>query len=541
MANDSGYVPISGSDRQPLADAVEAGPADGQQQIHVTVVLKAPASAGPQLPPDAVSARLGQRRYLTRAELAESSAASEETVERVRLFAQEHGLTVEDVDRVRRSVTLSGPVDAFSDAFRVQLRIYRTPQLTYRGRQGPVHIPAELEGSVEAVLGLDNRPQARPHLRQPRTPAPDNGTAATSFFPPQIARFYDFPEHVDGSGQCVGILEFVTPTDPQDPGSPRGAGYRIGELQAYFAELGVSPAPEVIGVSVDGAENTPGTNPDVDVEVMLDIEVVSSIAPGAKIVVYFAPNTSRGFVDAVKAAVHDETNNPSALSISWGGPEQEAWTGQTRRSLEAAFESAARVGMTVLAAAGDDGSNDRVGDGMAHADYPASSPYVLGCGGTRITVGGDRITEEVTWDDQGAGGGGVSELFGLPSYQQGVGVPLSANRPHRAGRGVPDVAADASPLSGYRIRLNDGDEQPVGGTSAVAPLLCALVALVNEGTGTPMGFANPILYHVARIEGVFQDVTEGNNGDYQAGAGWDACTGLGSPNGSELLSALRQQ
>ncbi len=399
---------------------------------------------------------------------------------------------------------------------------------------------AELEDSVEAVLGLDNRPQVRPQLRRLTVPHADGGNGATSFFPPQIARLYNFPRNVDGSGQCVGIVEFLTRSDPQDPTSPRGAGYRIEELQAYFAELGVSPVPDVISVSVDGAQNTPGINPDVDVEVMLDIEVVASIAPGAKIVVYFAPNTSRGFVDAIEAAVHDEANNPTALSISWGGPEQEAWTGQTRRSLEAAFRSAARVGMTVLAASGDDGSNDRVGDGMAHADYPASSPYVLGCGGTRITVGSDAITREVCWNDHGAGGGGVSELFSLPSYQQTADVPPSSNQPHKRGRGVPDVAADASPLSGYRIRLNDGDEQPVGGTSAVAPLLSALVALLNQATGTPIGFANPMLYQAAHINGVFRDITEGTNGAYQAAPGWDACSGLGSLNGSELLKALRQ-
>ncbi len=540
MATDSSYVPIEGSDRQPLADAVDAGLVDGQQEIHVTVMLKGPEPPDPELSADAESARLGQRHYLTRAELAELGAAPEEAVERVRRFAQQHGLRVEDADRVRRSVALSGPVDAFNDAFRTQLRMYRTPHVTYRGRQGPLHVPAELRDSVEAVLGLDNRPQVRPHVRRLAAPHADGGNGATSFFPPQIARLYDFPRDVDGSGQCVGIVEFVTRNDPQDPTSPRGAGYRIEELQAYFAELGVSPAPDVISVSVDGAQNTPGINPDVDVEVMLDIEVVASIAPGARVVVYFAPNTSRGFVDAIRAAVHDGTNNPSALSISWGGPEQEAWTGQTRRALEAAFRSAARVGLTVLAASGDDGSNDRVGDGMAHADYPASSPYVLGCGGTRITVGDGLITREICWNDRGAGGGGVSELFGLPSYQQGAGVPPSSNEPHNVGRGVPDVAADASPLSGYRIRLNDGSEQPVGGTSAVAPLLCALVALLNQSTGTPIGFANPILYQLAHVEGVFRDITEGTNGAYRAAPGWDACSGLGSVNGTGLLEALRK-
>jgi kumamolisin len=164
-------------------------------------------------------------------------------------------------------------------------------------------------------------------------------------------------------------------------------------------------------------------------------------------------------------------------------------------------------------------------------DFPASSPHVLACGGTELIGSGTTITEEVVWNDQaeggGASGGGFSVLFPLPSWQSSAGVSGT-------GRGVPDVAGDASPESGYNI-LVDGEKQVVGGTSAVAPLWAALITLINQQKGTPVGFVNESLYEDAAD---FHDITQGNNGAFSAGPGWDACTGLGSPNGAEIAAAL---
>ncbi len=327
-----------------------------------------------------------------------------------------------------------------------------------------------------------------------------------------------------GSGQCIAIIEL-------------GGGLRRQDLAAYFTALGI-PAPKVVAVSVDGAKSHPTGPNGPDGEVMLDIEVAGAVSPGASIAVYFAPNTDRGFLDAVTAAIHDTVNRPSVISISWGGAESR-WTGQAMQAMDQAFQDAALVGVTVLCAAGDDGSGDSVTDGLAHVDFPASSPHVVACGGTRLIGSPASISDERTWNDEpggGATGGGISDVFDLPAYQSRAAVPASANPGGRIGRGVPDLSGDASPASGYAIRV-DGRQMVVGGTSAVAPLMAALVVQLNEKLATSVGFLNPLLYAIP--PGTFRDITSGGNGAYTAGPGWDACTGLGRPDGAALLAALR--
>jgi len=277
--------------------------------------------------------------------------------------------------------------------------------------------------------------------------------------------------------------------------------------------------------------------------VMLDIEVAGAIAPAAKIVVYFAPNTDQGFLDAITTAVHDSTNQPSVISISWGSAESN-WTAQAMTNFDEAFQSAAAMGVTVCVASGDNGSSDGVNDGNNHVDFPASDPFVLGCGGTTLQASNEQIVNETVWNDQssggGATGGGVSDVFALPSWQNGFDVPEPTVQ--AGGRGVPDVSGDADPNTGYNI-LVDGESGVFGGTSAVAPLWAGLVArlnqqLANQQTGKSIGFLNPLIYTQA-VEGEgFHDVTEGSNGAFSAGPGWDACTGLGSPDGVPLGTAL---
>ena len=378
-----------------------------------------------------------------------------------------------------------------------------------------VRVPDWLAPAVVAVLGLDTRPVVRPHIRFAAAPA-------VSYTPLQLSQLYQFPTGVDGSGQCAAILEF-------------GGGYQGADLRQYFADLGV-PAPTVIVVSVDGGANSPTGDPSsADGEVALDVEVVGGIAPGARIVVYFAPNTDQGFADAILAAVHDEDNQPSIISISWGVPE-DSWTTQARNAVNQAFTAAATMGITVLAASGDNGSSDGVDDGEAHVDFPASSPMVVGCGGTTLQASGERITSEVVWNGGatgGATGGGVSALFAVPTYQRAIN-PVSANPGRKPGRGVPDVSGNGDPATGYDV-LVDGQSIVVGGTSAVAPLWAGLLALVQQRLDAAVGPLLPSMYTDATT---FRDITTGNNGAYRAEAGWDACTGLGSPNGTALLGAL---
>jgi len=272
--------------------------------------------------------------------------------------------------------------------------------------------------------------------------------------------------------------------------------------------------------------------------VLLDIEVVGAIAPSAKIAVYFAPNTDQGFLDAITTAVHDSVRKPSVVSISWGGAES-TWTAQSLTAYDQAFQDAGLLGVTVCCASGDDGSADGVTDGAAHVDFPASSPNVLACGGTRLVSSNGKITSEVVWNSgggNGASGGGVSDNFPLPAYQAAANVPVSVNPTHFKGRGVPDVAGDADPATGYQIRV-DGKSAVFGGTSAVAPLWAALIALINQQLGKHVGFLNTALY--TKGASGLHDITSGTNGAYNAGTAWDACTGLGSPSGQALLTALK--
>jgi kumamolisin len=408
-------------------------------------------------------------------------------------------------------------------AFGTDLACYKIADTghTFRGRTGTISIPTELEGLVVAVVGLDDRPVAKPHFRRKKKQA-----ASTTFTPPQVASLYNYPTGVTGEGQTVAIIEL-------------GGGYSTTDLQTYFKSLGVSE-PNVTAVSVDGGKNTPGS--DADGEVMLDIEVVGAIATGANIAVYFAPNTDQGFLDAITDAVHDTTRKPSVVSISWGGPE-DSWTQQSLTAMNGALQDAATLGVTVTAAAGDDGSTDGAADGKLHVDFPSSSPFALACGGTTLKGSGGKISSETVWNEiannEGATGGGVSIEFPLPTYQSSAQVPKQPQTNY-VGRGVPDVAGNADPSTGYQVRV-DGQNQVVGGTSAVAPLWAALVALMNEQLGKNVGFLNATLYGLGEAD--FRDITSGNNDDshlgyYSAKAGWDPCTGLGTPNGTALLNAI---
>lgn len=496
-------VAVGGSDRARV-DATRLGPADPDAATTVTVYLRGDD------PPE------GTR--MTREEWAAGHGARSEDVAALERFASGHTLRVDAVDLARRAVVVSGRVGDLSEAFGVALGAYRDAEgREFRGREGALTVPAELGPVVQAVVGLDERPQARAQSRPASVPT-------AGYSPVDVAGAYRFPPGTDGTGQTVGIVEL-------------GGGYRPADLAAYFAGLGI-PEPAVAAVAVDGGSNAPGAPNGPDGEVMLDIEVIGAVAPGARVVVYFAPNTDQGFIDAVSTAVHDTTNKPSAVSISWGGPES-TWTAQAAQQMEAVFAQAATLGVTVTCASGDNGSTDGLADGAQHADFPASAPHALACGGTRLTITAGAAASEVVWDELPAGGGGtgggISDLFPLPSYQASAGVPPSANPGGRVGRGVPDVAGDADPQTGYRVRV-DGQDAVIGGTSAVAPLWAGLVARLNQALGRDVGDLHDAIY---RAPGAFNDITSGNNGAYRAGPGWDPCTGLGSPDGTELLAALR--
>jgi kumamolisin len=481
--------------------------------MRVTIVLRR-ASAKHKF---AAALKPGDRQ--DRAAYAASHGADADDAAAIEKFAHAYGLTVVERHDASRRLIFSGPASAMEEAFGVKLKLSPNgadPSLDYRSFDGPIQLPADIHPSVMAVLGLDNRPIAKPHFRKSTLSRTPLAAPAGTFTAPQLAQFYNFPTGVTGTGQTIAILEL-------------GGGYTPSDLDTYFSSLGLV-TPPVTAVSVDDGQNSPGQ--DADGEVELDIEVAGSIAPGAAIAVYFAPNTDQGFSDAIAQAVHDTTRNPSVLSISWGGPE-ESWSQQALNAMSAALEDAASLGVTVTVAAGDNGSSDGVDDGASHVDFPASSPYALACGGTTATVQNGKLSETV-WNGEGATGGGVSTIFPLPVYQANSRVPVQVNTGF-AGRGVPDVAGNADPDTGYNI-IVDGQPQVIGGTSAVAPLWAGLVALLNQKLGANLGYFHAKLYAI--MPPVLNDVTSGSNGAYSAEPGWDACTGLGTPDGLDLESAL---
>ena len=537
---------LPGSERVALRQAAAQTrvPAPPSNRITVSVIVrrKTPLKA----------ANCTGKERLTRAQYRQRHSADPAAVKLVRAFAKEYGLAVSPntPGAELRTIKLTGTVAAMQRAFGVTLIHQSIDGATYRIQEGSITLPAQLVGPVEAVLGLDNRPQAQPHFRifgqtgditakhaqaggfaKPHfgnAIRPHAASANISYTPPQVAQLYQFPPNATANGQTIGIIEL-------------GGGYTTADLATYFQSLG-QKAPKVSAVLVDGAKNSPTNADSADGEVMLDIEVAASVAPGAHIVVYFTPNTDQGFIDAVATAVHDTKNNPSVISISWGAPES-AWAAQSLTTLDAACQSAAALGITIIVAAGDNGSTDGATDGQNHVDFPASSPHVLACGGTKLQGSGPVISSEVVWNElatnEGATGGGVSNFFPIPSWQSSANVP----KPTAAGggRGVPDVSGNADPSTGYVIRV-DGQNMVIGGTSAVAPLWAGLIALANAQNGNSAGLIQPAIY-AAKGKAAFRDITSGTNYSgtpvgFKAGLGWDACTGLGSPIVTKLTTII---
>jgi kumamolisin len=500
-----------------------------------------PAVSADALPPSkvlALAVYLRHRRQMRRpgsgvdlAELSTRVSRKELEAERrrilqrplkqVRRFAERHGMKVGKVDFLSRCVTLRAKVVDAERAFATKLR---RADSAAGGGHYPTRrprLPAQLSKIVHSVLGLDTRPMLG-RLRGHAGPTGGNG-----LYPSQIARLYGMATPGRGAGQCIAVIE-------------PGGGYDIADIRTACRAMRV-PVPRISDVNV-GGRNALGANAQFDKEVALDLQVIAGVAPEARIVVYFTETSEPGLVAGIVKAVHDDKNRPNVIVVTWGEPET-FWLSrapEARKGLDAALQDAIRLGITVVATAGDDLATERMNDGHAHVNYPGSSPYVLGCGGTLMTLdaAGTAIADEVVWNEGMRGtGGGISDIYAVPSYQSSVTLPASRND-SKQRRGVPDVAAAAAEKNGYRIALR-GAEIVASGTSAVAPLWGAFIALVNEQRGEPLGFVNGRLYQNPTL---LRQITSGNNMaggiGYAAGPGWNACTGLGVPIGPALIAAL---
>lgn len=525
---------LLGSRRRPMPGALAIRRSSPNYRIEITVCMRAPERESNkevlwQLIGEDEEQPSRNRDWLARREYKKHFGAVDKDLKLLRDFAEEFDLQWVGEEAGGRVVRLNGKIKDIEEAFDTELEIYASPAGEFRGRRGKLYPPKPVHGIIEGVFGLDKSEQVDPFVND----RPPRRSIAGTWLE-ETAKRYCFPKHLKGRDQCIGILEF-------------GGGISPADFNRYFEHLGILHPPEVEFKYINRARGIPGIDFEDDREVALDVEVAGSVAPRAKIVVYFAPNNSRGFIHALCAAIHDTENSPTILCISWGETE-DWWTPMARSCVNRFLCEAACMGITICAASGDDGvATDK--DGYARVTFPASSPFVLACGGTAFDG-----REEVVWHEEGisASGGGESDFLERPKWQHVNPSPCSPPRrvpsrrcPDLPGRLIPDVAALSNRV--YSIIAGGSYINAVGGTSASAALWAGLTARLNEGLcklgKRRVGYLTPYLYRLHYLQHTFNDITRGNNdqfsiGGYYAHQRWDACTGWGSPNGEKLLEAL---
>jgi len=522
---------------QPRAEEPDAG-----QRIAVTVVVRSRAGD------DEIAAALAalakrlphERPVLSYEEHAQRYGSTAQDLAAVQTFAAAHGLEVTEASAARRVVELSGTLATFAEAFAVRFRLFDSPRRVFRSHTGPVAVPRELHGVIEDVIGLDDRP-----LLLPWAAAAGGGLDRLSYVDPRtLAAHYQFPSGATGAGQCIGVLQF-------------GGGYTESDLETYFSLRGIT-MPQIALVTLGGQTNQPadratilqcgqclgvvpvGVGDVVDLqslaalssfECTMDLQLLGTLAPGARLVTYMAPETPRGQYLAFSTAIFDPANAPAVINCSWGGPESEI-PRNNAISLDRLFQHAALKGVTICVSSGDFGDGT-VRYGKPTPQFPATSPYVLSCGGTSVSA---DLSRETSWYEVSpnlpgpmSGGGGFSQVFAIPDWQKAAGTGS-------AWRGYPDIAAKADVVGGYDVVIS-GLDLAMGGTSAAAPLWAALAALLNERLGKPVGLLGPHLYTQPFAQAV-RDITKSGGGPCTPTPGWDMCTGLGVPVGTALLAAL---
>ncbi len=498
-------VPLPGTERAIWPGSRKADSVSADSEVLLTAWLR--PRRGGDLDEDAART-LGsvaplRRTYATRSTLKGQTDADPADVAVLQRYCEGLGITVGNSHW--RSVTVSGSIDRLIDAFGATVAIFEDEgQRRFRHRSGALHVPPEIVAIVRGIFGLHQWPRSRKltSLQRSVTPLKARDVVARYAFPPG-----------DGSGQTVGVLQL-------------NGVFNAADFDRCMAAQKLTP-PVPIVKRVDNAVVEHELETVKDLEAALDVQIIASLAPGARVVVYEAPNDERGFLDAVRTALFDDELAPSVLSISYGWPEH-LWTPVALAILDELFAVAALLGVSVFCASGDNGAElDAAGN--AHVLAPASSPFAIACGATEITA----ANAERAWKKTG---GGFSERFATPAWQTVAGSSAS-HYGVPAGRGVPDVAAQQTP--GYYGILN-GVELAMGGTSAVAPMWAALAARINAHLGTPIGFFSPLLYERSH-HGLFHSITEGSNDRFGAGAPWNPCTGLGVPIGSAIADALGAQ
>jgi kumamolisin len=520
---------------------------DVEETISVTIVVRSISSSQKRQDLLKSSAFPFSNPHLSAKDFIYFHGAKASDLELVKKFARANGFRILEASRAKRCVIVSGTMSQFSRAFQVGFTSHQHEGETYRSFQKQIQLPRSLDGVVDAIFGLENRTLMTHHAFS------HSHLAEHEIGPEEVMKAYSFPMNVNGEGQRIAIIEL-------------GGGFYHDDIQQYFKKLGTKQ-PEIQVVEIDGQRNDPGSRDAIKkildsmnahpakatattaddkaeatkalwtIETTLDVELAGSFANGAKIIVYFASNNAQGKYHALTTALTNEKFPPTLISCSWGATEA-TLPEDFMHVFDQVLQDAAFRGVTVCFSSGDRGE-DPGKDGEPRAHFPASSPHVISCGGTHWML--SAAQKEVVWSEKMPygivqSGGGVSKNFAAPDWQSSSGVEWKTKM---KGRGLPDVAGKADMASGYGMVVG-GYSVAMGGTSSVAPLWTGLVARLNQELGENVGYLTPFLYQDC-CGSAFHDVTEGNNGThFQAWPGWDACTGLGSPNGANLLSALKQ-
>lgn len=511
------------------SDARHVGSCDPEENFVFTILIRRS--------PDAVPAdfdsltRVKQR--MSEEEFIEKHGAHPEQIDAVVAWLERNGMTVVSTHIAAKQIKASATASVAAHVFRIGLKNYTRKGHTFRGHSEPIHVPDEIASYVEHIVGLDNQPIELPKRASVAITEPHT----TNIFPPNtttvrvdtICSLYNFP-NVTSTGQTIAIIN----------GSDNA--YNPADITQYFANFTSAPTPTIVNVQPpSGFTGTPAPN-----EPNLDICVAGSAAPGAVLALYAPPFpfTVQGTIDVITRIVHPHGGDPVCSVMSWSAFFEDH---PQYIPMMASLQDAAAYGVTTVISSGDWAcANPTFSKTVAGGTFP----WVLCVGGTTLgNISGSTFTEWL-WnaDPDSGGGGGVSTLYPVPSYQANAGLnPINVinNLP---GRGVPDISGYAFG-GGYNIPVNGVVTQGAG-TSAAAPLIAALIARCNTLNGHNCGFINPILYNRPYSTGAIRDINPGNtvNGPqtssirgfpgYPVTNGWDAATGWGVPIGTAFQALL---
>jgi len=533
--------PLVGHTVPALAHAAALRPTDPTRQLQLTVSLQPrnQAQLTDLLRQQRDAHAAGVRAYLTPEQYSQQFGPTQASVDAVTAFLRSQGLQVADVSANHLLVHASGTVADVERAFQVQLQDYQLDGRTVHAPMGDPSVPTALAGVIRGVIGLDDAVKQHPHLQRATHRSDVGSGPGGGYTPAELRTAYDINPLPTGVGQNVGVVEFD--------------GYDPADIAVFTQQFGPASL-NLVNHFIDNATITP-TDGGGAGEVELDIEVLAGIAPGATQHIYIAPNSTRASIDLYNTMVSDNVR-PQVISSSWG--KCEAGTSAAEfATMDDILSQGAAQGQAFFSAAGDTGAFDcrgRLGDPLS-VDYPGSDPHVVSVGGTALTTGpGGAYSSETVWNEgagNGAGGGGLSTQFAMPSYQSGPGVLNSFSNGKRE---VPDVSADADPATGYAVYCTVAAGNAcvdffgfpqgwtvIGGTSAATPLWAGITADINQylaSQGKPgVGDPHATLYRLFNTQQSFlgyHDITQGDNLNYPATAGYDMASGIGTPDAWNL-------